>query len=60
MAIQPATIAQLIEGRSFKKEQPTIQGWGETKPEVTNLDSTGQPIIENQAKNRRVIVKTFE
>jgi chemotaxis protein MotB len=59
-AIRAARIAQLMEGRSFKKEQLTIQGWGETKPEVPNLDSTGQPIIENQAKNRRVIVKIFE
>jgi len=58
-AIRAARIAQLLEQQGFKKEQLTIQGWGETKPEVPNLDESGQPLPFNQAKNRRVVIKIF-
>lgn len=34
------------------------QGFGETQPRVPNLDATGQPIPENQARNRRVEIST--
>ena len=34
------------------------QGFGETQPRVPNLDTTGQPIPENQARNRRVEIST--
>jgi outer membrane protein OmpA-like peptidoglycan-associated protein len=36
----------------------TTQGFGETRPRVPNLDATGQPIPENQARNRRVEIST--
>ena len=55
--IRAARIAQVFEGYGFNKSQLTILGWGETKPEVPNFDGTGKPIPENQAKNRRVILK---
>jgi len=34
------------------------QGFGETRPRVPNLDANGQPIPENQARNRRVEIST--
>lgn len=58
-ALRAARIAQILEADGFQKEQLIIQGWGETKPEAANLDSAGQPIAENQAKNRRVIIKIY-
>lgn len=56
-AIRAARVAQLIEQHGFKKEQLTIQGWGETKPELPNMGKNGETLVENQAKNRRVIIK---
>ena len=57
--LRAARIAQILEGHGFKKDQLTIQGWGETKPEVPNLDANQQPIPENQAKNRRVLIRIY-
>jgi len=55
--IRAARIAQILETHGFKKQQLTIMGWGETKPEVPNFDDKGVAIPENQTKNRRVIFK---
>lgn len=55
--IRAARIAQIFETYGFSKEQLTIMGWGETKPEVPNVDANGLGIPENQAKNRRVLLK---
>lgn len=59
-AIRAARIAQLLEQQGFQKEQLTIQGWGETKPESPNRDENGKEIPENQAKNRRVVIRIFK
>lgn len=59
-AIRAARIAQIFETYGFKKEQLTIMGWGETKPEVPNSDSNGISLPENQAKNRRVLIKIYK
>lgn len=59
-AIRAARVAQLLEARGFHKEQLTIQGWGETKPEAPNYNDYGQPIEANRAKNRRVLLKIYE
>jgi chemotaxis protein MotB len=59
-AIRSARVAQIIEENGFKKEQLIIQGWGETRPLVPNTTPDGVAIPENQAKNRRVILKIFE
>lgn len=59
-AIRAARVAQLLEGRGFKKEQLTIQGWGETRPEVPNVDSQGRGIASNRAKNRRILLKIYD
>lgn len=58
--IRAARIAQLFENYGFGKSQLTIMGWGETKPEVPNTDANGTPIPENQAKNRRVLLKIYK
>jgi chemotaxis protein MotB len=59
-AIRAARIAQLMVTDGFKNEQVTIQGWGDTKPEVPNTDESGVAIPANQAANRRVILKISE
>lgn len=55
--IRAARIAQIFETHGFGKEQITILGWGETKPLVPNEDTNKVPIPNNQAKNRRVLIK---
>jgi chemotaxis protein MotB len=59
-AIRSARVAQLMVSDGFKNEQMTIQGWGETRPEVPNTDAQGVAIAANQATNRRVILKISE
>ncbi|HPI40699.1 MAG TPA: flagellar motor protein MotB [Pseudobdellovibrionaceae bacterium] len=55
--IRAARIALLFEEFGFKKEQLTIVGWGETRPEFSNYNSDGSPNMENQTQNRRVVIK---
>lgn len=59
-AIRAARVAKIFEAHEFKKEQLTIMGWGETKPQFANLNKDGSPNLENQAKNRRVVIKIFK
>lgn len=58
-AIRAARVAKLFELRGFKKDQLIIMGWGETKPVVPDVNQDGTFNIENQAKNRRVVIKLF-
>jgi len=50
-------VARLFENYKFKKEQILTIGLGETRPLVNNRDEAGNAILENQAQNRRVIIK---
>ena len=36
-----------------------IAGYGDTRPKFPNRDEGGKPIIENQAKNRRIEINVF-
>lgn len=58
--IRAARIAMLFEDQGFKKEQLTIMGWGETKPEFRNYNPDGTDNTENQTKNRRVVIKVYK
>lgn len=41
----------------FKMDRLTAVGYGEARPLVPNRDSDGNAISENQAQNRRVVIK---
>ncbi len=58
--IRAARIAQFFEIHNFKKKQLTILGLGETQPEAPNEDKNGTPLLENQSKNRRVVIKIYK
>lgn len=58
--IRAARVAKIFEGQEFKKDQLTIMGWGETKPQFENFNKDGTPNLENQGKNRRVVIKVFK
>lgn len=55
--IRAARVAQIFELNGFQKDQLTIMGWGETRPEVPNTTEDGKTIPENQSRNRRVVIK---
>ena len=48
-------IAEGMDGKRMK-----AGGFAETRPKAPNRDSTGAPIPENQALNRRVIVRVYQ
>lgn len=56
-AVRASRVALVFEADGFDKKQLIVQGWGETRPEVPNLTAAGEPIPENQGKNRRVVIK---
>jgi chemotaxis protein MotB len=55
--IRAARVAHLFEQKKFNRKHITIVGWGDTRPEVPNLSPKGDSLHQNQAKNRRVVVK---
>ena len=44
---------------NISAEQLKIAGYGEIRPKVPNRDSNGIPIVQNQAKNRRIEIKVL-
>lgn len=58
--LRASRIAQIFEFNGFKKEHLTIIGWGETKPAYLEETPDGLPIVENRAKNRRVVLKIYD
>lgn len=58
--LRASRIALIFEEQGFQKSALTIIGWGETKPLVANYTKLGEPIVENMAKNRRVVLKIYD
>jgi len=56
-SLRANAVARLFEQYKFKKEQILTIGLGETRPVKPNQDKQGNEIAENQALNRRVIIK---
>lgn len=59
-SLRAAAVARLFEGQGFDREHIMTIGWGETRPLVPNRSPKGQPLVDNQAKNRRVIMKVMK
>ncbi len=58
--LRAARIAQIFEGQGFDRSSLTIIGWGETRPLVKEYTESGAAIVENQAKNRRVVIRVYD
>ncbi len=58
-SLRANSVARLFETYDFKKEQILTLGFGETRPLSANTDEAGNPIKENQEKNRRVVIKVM-
>ena len=51
-----ATVVMIFEKLGFKREKLNMHGFGDTAPAFPHMDESGNPIIENRAKNRRVVI----
>jgi chemotaxis protein MotB len=56
-AARASLVVRMLESRKFSKEFLSAQGFADSQPLVPNRDADGKPILENQAQNRRVIIK---
>lgn len=58
--LRASTVARMFEQRGFVREQMVITGYADTQPLVPNNDPQGQPLEDNRAQNRRVVIKILK
>ena len=56
-SVRACTIIRYFESQGFEKQKLKALGWGETHPLLPNEDEHGNPLPQNQAQNRRVVIK---
>jgi len=56
-AARATEVVRLFETRNIPVRRMRAVAFADTQPRAPNRDSTGAPIPENQAKNRRVIIR---
>jgi chemotaxis protein MotB len=56
-SVRSCRVLQFFEDAGFQSEYLTAVGYGETRPIVPNRDGAGNAIPQNQAQNRRVVIK---
>ncbi len=55
-AARASTVVREFEKFGFEPSKMTAEGYGSSRPVAPNRDSKGEPIMDNQESNRRVIV----
>ncbi len=58
-AVRASTLARAFGKFGFKKKQIKVTGFADSVPLVPNRNERGDPIPENRAKNRRVVMKVL-
>jgi chemotaxis protein MotB len=56
-SVRASTVVRLFEKQGFPHEGLRPIGYGDTEPVVPNDTPAGDPIPENQAKNRRIVIR---
>lgn len=56
-AARATGIVRFFEEQGIEEGKLVAYGYGSSRPERPNRDDTGRPIRENQAENRRVVVR---
>jgi len=51
-----SAVARYLIAHGFPKEKIQVVGLADTRPLVPNLDDNGNPIPENQSRNRRIVI----
>jgi chemotaxis protein MotB len=59
-AARAASVVERFEIGGFEPSKLTIIGHADTRPMASMMDGSGQPIVENQKMNRRVVIKVIE
>lgn len=59
-AARASSVVNIFSEAGFAPTQLSLVGFGESRPEVANRDAEGVPIPENQAANRRVVIRLYE
>ena len=52
-----SAVARFLISRGVKAERITVLGYADTKPKLPNRDQAGNPLPENRAENRRVVIR---
>ena len=55
--VRAARVADFFESHGADARRVRATSYGDARPKVPNTDYRGQPIPENQAKNRRIVVR---
>lgn len=56
-SVRACTVLRMFQEQGFDPHKLKAIGWGEQKPIFPNADEAGNPIPQNQAQNRRVVIK---
>ena len=56
-SIRSCRVLDIFEHHEMPKDHLTAIGFGESRPEVANLDAQGHPIQEHRDQNRRVVIR---
>ena len=51
-----SAVARYLIAQGFPKEKIQVVGLADTRPLVPNQDDNGDPIPENQSRNRRIVI----
>lgn len=57
--LRALAVLEKLSSSGVCKSQCELRGFGEFQPALANRDSSGQPIMENQAANRRVVIRVY-
>jgi chemotaxis protein MotB len=55
-ALRSINVLHLFHENGIPKQELSVSAFADTRPKFPNVDSDNEPIAENQAKNRRVVV----
>ncbi len=59
-SVRACTVLRLFESSGFDRNRLKAIGWGDSKPLIKNEDNRGIASVENQAQNRRVVIKVLK
>lgn len=56
-SVRAAKLANFMAGENFLPSHLRAVGYGDTRPEVPNLDAEGNPIVKNRDRNQRIVIR---
>jgi chemotaxis protein MotB len=58
-AMRALAVIELLDQKQACKNKCEVRGFGEFRPKLPNRTDTGSVIAENQAQNRRVVIRVY-